>query len=93
MKSVSYASAISSLMYAMLCIRIDKVYGVGVVSRFLSNLGKEHWAGVKWILRYLRGTSRLCLCFGNGKLVLEGFVDMARDVDSRKSTSRYLMPF
>ncbi|XP_020245071.1 endoglucanase 12-like [Asparagus officinalis] len=38
-------------------------YSVGVVSRCLANLGKEHWAAVKWILRYLRGTSKKCLCF------------------------------
>ena len=37
----------------------------------------------------------MCLCFGNGKAMLDGFTDsdMAGDVDSRKSTSRYLMTF
>jgi hypothetical protein len=50
---------------------------------------------VKWILRYLRGTLRVCLCFGNGKQVLDGFTDadMAGDIDSRKSTSRYLITY
>ena len=35
------------------------------------------------------------LCFGNGKLVLVGFtdVDIAGDMDSRKSTSGYLITF
>ncbi|CAN0875048.1 Retrovirus-related Pol polyprotein from transposon TNT 1-94, partial [Linum grandiflorum] len=42
-------------MYAMVCTRPDIAHAVGVVSRFLSNPGKEHWAAVKWILRYLRG--------------------------------------
>ncbi|PKI70088.1 hypothetical protein CRG98_009551, partial [Punica granatum] len=36
----------------------DITHSVGVVSRFLSNPGKEHWNTVKWILRYLRGTSK-----------------------------------
>lgn len=66
------------------------------MSRFLSNPGKEHWAALKWILRYLRGTSRVCLCFGNGKPVLDGYTtdaDMAGDVDSRKSTSGYFITF
>ena len=79
----------------MVCIRPDIAHAVGVVSRFLSNPGKEHWAAVKWILRYLRGTSKVCLCFGDGKPMLDGFTDsdMAGDVDSRKSTSGYLMTF
>jgi hypothetical protein len=88
MKKVPYASAMGSLMYAMVCTRPDIAHAVGVVSRFLSNLGKEHWAAVKLILRYLKGTSRVYLCFDNGKQVLDGFTDadMTSDIDSRKST-------
>ena len=95
MLKIPYALAVGSLMYAMVCTRPDIAHAVGVVSRFLSNPGKEHWAAVKWILRYLRGTSKVCLCFGNGKPMLDGFTDsdMAGDVDSRKSTSGYLMTF
>ena len=37
----------------------------------------------------------MCLCFGNGKSMFDGFTDsdMAGDIDSRKSTSGYLMTF
>lgn len=42
MKAVPYASAVGSLMYAMLCTRPDICFAVGVVSRFQSNPGKEH---------------------------------------------------
>lgn len=37
----------------------------------------------------------MCLCFGDGKPMLNGFTDfdMAGDMDFRKSTSRYLMTF
>ena len=68
---------------------------MGVVSRFLANPGKQHWEAVKWILRYLKGTSHHCLCFGDNNIVLEGFTDayMARDVDTRKSTTGYLHTF
>ena len=47
---------------------------------------------MKWIFRYLRGSSKSCLSFGSSKLVLEGYidVDMAGDLDGRKSTSGYL---
>lgn len=95
MKNVPYASVVGSLMYAMVCTRPDIAHAVGVVSRFLSNPGKEHWNAVKWILRYLRGTSKLNLCFGIGKAVLDGYTDsdMAGNLDDRKSTSGYLMTF
>ena len=60
---VPYASVIGSLMYAMVCTQLDIAHVVGVVSRYMSNLGKQQWEAVKWILRYLRGTTRLALCF------------------------------
>lgn len=95
MEKVPYASAVGSLMYAMVCTRPDIAHAVGVVSRFLSNPGREHWNAVKWIMRYLRGTSNFTLSFGSGKPVLVGYTDsdMAGDVDSRKSTSGYLLIF
>lgn len=71
MKKIPYASTVGSLMYAMVCIRPDIAHAVGVVSRYLSNPGKELWNPVKWIFRYLKGTSRLCQCFGNGKTMLD----------------------
>ena len=50
---------------------------------------------MKWIFRYLRGSSKLCLIFGDSKQFLEGYVDAdwASDLDGRKSTSRYLFTF
>ena len=95
MEKIQYASAVGSLMYVMVCTRPDITHVVGVVSRFLSNPEKEHWAAVKWIFRYLRGSSKICLCFGDDKPVLVGYTDadMAGDVDSRKSTSGYLITF
>ena len=95
MERVPYASAVGSLMYAMVCTRPDLAHAVGSVCRFLSNPGREHWNAVKCIMRYLRGTSSLKLCFGNEKLFLVGYTDsdMAGDVDSRRSTSGYLITF
>ena len=57
MSKVPYALAIDSLMYAMVCTRPDIAHAVGVVSRFMSRPGKQHWEAVKWILRYLKGSS------------------------------------
>ena len=42
MSKVSYASAIGSLMYAMVCTRPNIAHAVGVVSRFMSRPGKQH---------------------------------------------------
>ena len=79
----------------MLWLRLDIAHVVGVVSKFLANPGKEHWEVVKWIFRYLKGTSKLCLCFGKGKPVLEGYIDahIAYDLDGGKSKSSYLFIF
>ena len=43
MKGVPYPSAIGSLMYAMVCMRLDITHTIRVVSRFLTNPKKEHW--------------------------------------------------
>ena len=95
MRKVPYQSVVGSLMYAMVCTRPDIAYAVGVVSRFMTNPGKAHWEAVKWILRYLKGTSTSCLCFGSGDPVLQGYTnaDYAGDKDRRKSTSGYLMTY
>uniref|UniRef100_A0A3Q7G1C4 Reverse transcriptase Ty1/copia-type domain-containing protein n=1 Tax=Solanum lycopersicum TaxID=4081 RepID=A0A3Q7G1C4_SOLLC len=77
------------LMYAMVCTRPDIAHAFGVVSRFLKNLGKEHWEDVKWILRYLRGISDEYLCFEASNPILKGYTDsdMAGDLDNIKVTN------
>jgi hypothetical protein len=79
-------------MYAMVCKRLDIAHAVGVVSRYMNNPDKEHWEALKWILKYLRGTTTHVLCFGGSNIVLEGCVDsnMAGDKDSRRSTTGYV---
>ena len=47
MSKVPYASTIGSLMYAMVCTRPNIAHAVGVVSRFMSRPGKQHWEAVK----------------------------------------------
>ena len=46
MSMVPYASAVGSMMYAMLCTRLDIAYAVSDVSRFQANPGKKHWITV-----------------------------------------------
>ena len=92
MSKVSYALAIGSLIYAMVCTRPDIAHVVGVVSRYMSRPEKQHWEAVKWILRYLRGSTNTCLYFIGASLKLQGYVDadLASDIDSRNSTTKFV---
>jgi len=65
---------------------------VGVVSRYMSNLGKQHWEAVKWIPIYLKGTSNTSICFTRTNLKLLGYAyaNLAGDIDSRKSTNGFV---
>ena len=69
MSSIPYASVVGSLMYVMVSTLPNIAHAVGTVRRYLSNLGKSHWNVVKWILRYLRGTFKLCIRFGGLNLL------------------------
>ena len=68
MRRVPCASAVGSLMYAMLCTRPDICYTVGIVSRYQSNPGLDHWTAVKHILQYLRRMRNYMLVYSGGDL-------------------------
>eukprot|EP00253_Pinus_taeda_P029441 PITA_29441 len=55
MSRVPYASAVGSLMYAMVYTRPYIAHAVGVLSRFMSKPGKEHRTVVKWFFRSKNG--------------------------------------
>ena len=42
MARVPYSIDVRSLMYAIMCTRLDICYVVGLVSRYQSNLGRKH---------------------------------------------------
>lgn len=62
-------------MYAMEFTKSDIAHAVGVVSRYMSSLGKQRLEVVNWILRYLRGTGDSVLCFKKSDLSLQGYVN------------------
>jgi len=72
----------------MVCTKPKLAHVVGVGSRFLSNPQKEHWEGVKWISRYLKGTSKMHLSFRRSNLTLQRFINayLGGDLDGRKNT-------
>ena len=53
-QAVPYASIVGNLMYVVLYTRLDIYFVVGMVSRYQSKIGLEHWAIVKHILKCLR---------------------------------------
>jgi len=42
MSRVPHSSVVGSLMYVMVCSRPDLSYAMSLVSRYMSNPGKEH---------------------------------------------------
>ena len=95
MRGIPYASVVGSLMYAMLCIRPDICFAVGMVSIYQSEPGEEHWIAVKHILKYLRRTRDYMLVYQDESLEPIGYTDLdfQSDIDSRKSTSGYVFTF
>ena len=72
----------------MVYTRPDIAHAVGVLSRYMSKPGKEHWTIVKRVFRYLHVTASYGMCYeGRSELDrvvdIHGFVDAdwARDLD------------
>ena len=88
-RRIPCASAVGSLMYVMLCTRPNICCGVGIVSRYQSNPGLDHWTSVKNMLKYLRRTRDYKLVYGAKDLILTEYndSDYQTDEDSRKSMS------
>ena len=63
MERVPYTSGVENFMYAMMCCRPDIAHAVSQVSRFMAQLGREHWQALKGIFRYLVGTVGVGICY------------------------------
>jgi hypothetical protein len=90
MKNISYASIVGSLLYAQVCTKPDIAMTVGMLGRYQSNPGMEHWKAAKKVLRYLQGTKDYGLTYRyTDHLEVVGYLDsyFVGCVDSRKPTS------
>ena len=96
MRQIPYANIIGSVMYAMISTRPDIAQAVSVTSRYMSNHGKEHWSALKWLMRYLKGTTSVGILFEGGHefegdpLMGWSDSDFAGNLDTRRSQSGYL---
>jgi len=88
-----YQFAVGSLMCAMLGIRPDLAYAVGLVTQFnyCPNLKVEHWIAVKRIFRYLVRTKMFVLEYGTSNQS-GGYLDANWGSENdRKSVGGYLI--
>ncbi|KAG8497202.1 hypothetical protein CXB51_008577 [Gossypium anomalum] len=85
----TYASAIGSIMYAMLCTRPDVSYALSMTSRYQVDPGEGHWTTVKNILKYLRRTKNTFLIYGGEEeLSVKGYTDASFQTDKDDSRSQ-----
>ena len=49
MTHMSYASAVGSLMYAMVCTMSDLSQAVSIISRYIHDPGRGHWEAVRTV--------------------------------------------
>ncbi|KAM6579722.1 hypothetical protein CsatA_008998 [Cannabis sativa] len=93
MKDVPYSNAVGSVMYLMVSTRPDLGFAMSVLSKYMANPGKVHWLAMKWVFRYLLGTTKVGLTYNRQKAntIIEGYSDSdyAGDRDNRRSTSAY----
>ncbi|KAH9668658.1 Integrase catalytic domain-containing protein [Citrus sinensis] len=93
MTNIPYSSVVGSLMYAQVCTRPDIAYVVGMLGRYQSNPGLDHWRAAKKALRYLQGTKDYMLTYRRSdQLEVIGYSDsdFAGCSDTRKLTSGYV---
>ena len=80
-------------MYAQVCTHPDIVYIVGMLGRYLSNLGKDHWIVAMQVMRYLQRTKDYMLTYRKSdQLEIIGYSDsdFVGCRDSMKTTSGYI---
>ncbi|XP_055848470.1 uncharacterized protein LOC129913695 [Episyrphus balteatus] len=95
MCNIPYQELIGSLLFTAQVSRPDISYAVNCLSRFNQNPGKAHWVAAKRVLRYLKGTSNLKMCYSReetSESLITGYcdADYAGDVDERKSITGYI---
>jgi hypothetical protein len=93
MKSVLYASAVGSLIYAQVYTRLDLAFVIGMLSRYQKNPGIDHWNGIKRILRYIQGTKGIMLTYERSDSIeIVGYsdLDFVGCLDTDRSTLGYI---
>lgn len=75
MSKIPYQNAIGALMYLAVTTRPDIAFSVNYLSQFNNNYSNEHWAAIKRVMRYLKGTLGCGIMYERTGLKLFGVVD------------------
>ena len=87
-----YKQIVGSLMYITVT-RLDIMFGVSFISRFITSPTEVHLKAAKRILRYLKGTINYGIYYKKNEdkqLIAYTDNDYAGDITDRKSTSSYV---
>ena len=80
-------------MYAQTCTRPNISFAIGMLGRYQSNPGLDHWKVAKKVLRYLQETKKHMLTYKRSDhLQVIGYTDsdFVGCIDTRKSTFGYV---
>ena len=92
---VPYASAVGSLIYAIVCTKARFVKSCLNGQQIHARSWKGHWETVKWILQYMKGTIEFGLVFKKDVTDKQECIryvnsDYAGDLDKHRSTTKYV---
>ena len=89
-----YRSAIGMLSYLAMSTRPDIAFTASLLARFNNSPKRVHWAAVKRVMQYLKGTADVGLRFPKGnEITIEAYsdADWGGDLEKRHSTSGLLI--
>ena len=95
-ESFPFRSLVGSLLWISRGSRPDIAAAVGRLSRHVENPGPSHVTAAKRVLRYLKGTTDLCLTLCpemSRGIEVYADADYASDLGTRKSTTGYVVLF
>ena len=70
-----YSQIVGSLIYLASATSPDVSFAVSKLSRFISNLGDNHWCALERVLCYLKGTVSYSIHYTGYSMVLKGYCD------------------
>jgi hypothetical protein len=89
-----FSEALGCLMYAMIISRPDMSYAVCKASSYQAKPRASHWAALKRIFRYLKGTKSWGICYSGQPRIMQliGYSDsdFGGDLDCQKSRTGYV---
>lgn len=90
-KKPPYRELVGCLLYLSLATRPDIAHAASVLSQFNDCFNGNHWGAAKRVLRYLKGTSELGICYRSKDESLAGYVDAdwGGSTDDRRSFTGY----